>query len=41
MKKSIFTLAFLALVAFASAQTLQFELDGRVFANNEVYIFPS
>jgi hypothetical protein len=41
MKKSIFTLAFLALVAFASAQTLQFELDGRVFANNEVYICPS
>ena len=41
MKKSIFTLAFLALVAFASAQTLQFELDGRVFANNEVFICPS
>ena len=38
MKKSIFTLAFLAVMAFASAQSLQFELDGRVFANNEKYI---
>ena len=38
MKKSIFTLAFLALMAFASAQTLQFELDGRVYENNEVII---
>lgn len=35
MKKSIFTLAFLALMAFASAQSLQFELDGYVFANGE------
>ena len=38
MKKSIFTLAFLALMAFASAQSLQFELDGYVFANGEKVI---
>lgn len=36
MKKSIFTLAFLAVMAFASAQSLQFELDGYVFANDEM-----
>lgn len=36
MKKSIFTLAFMALMAFASAQSLQFELDGHVFANDEM-----
>ena len=35
MKKSIFTLAFMALVAFASAQSLQFELDGYVYADGE------
>jgi len=38
MKKSIFTLAFMAFVAFASAQSLQFELDGNVFANGEKVI---
>ena len=38
MKKSIFTLAFMALMAFASAQSLQFELDGYVFANGEKVI---
>ena len=38
VKKSIFTFVFLALVAYVSAQTLQFELDGRVFANNEALI---
>ena len=38
MKKSIFTLVFLAFMAFASAQTLQFEFDGRVYENNEVII---
>jgi hypothetical protein len=38
MKKSIFTFAFLALMAFASAQSLQFELDGYVFANGEKVI---
>ena len=36
MKKSIFTLAFLAVMAFASAQSLQFELNGHVFANDEM-----
>lgn len=41
IKKTIFTFAFMALMACASAQTLQFELEGRVFANNEVYICPS
>ena len=38
IKKSIFTLAFLAVMGWVSAQSLQFEMDGRVFANNEVYI---
>ena len=38
IKKSIFTLAFLAVMSWVSAQSLQFEMDGRVFANNEVYI---
>ena len=37
-RKSIFTLAFLAVIGWVSAQSLQFEMDGRVFANNEVYI---
>ena len=36
MKKSIFTLVFLALMAFASAQSLKFELNGHVFANDEM-----
>ena len=36
MKKSIFTLAFLAVMAFASAQSLQFEWNGHVFANDEM-----
>lgn len=40
-KKTILTLAFMALVACLSAQTLQFEFDGHVFANNEVYICTS
>ena len=38
VKKSLFTFAFMALMACASAQTLQFELDGRVFENNEILI---
>ena len=38
IKKSIFTLAFLAVMGWVSAQSLQFEMDGRVFANNEVYV---
>lgn len=38
IKKSIFTLVFLAVIGWASAQSLQFELDGRVFVNNEVLI---
>lgn len=37
-KKSIFTLVFLAVIGWVSAQSLQFEMDGRVFANNEKYI---
>lgn len=37
-KKSIFTLAFLAVIGWMSAQSLQFEMDGRIFANNESYI---
>ena len=38
IKKSIFTLVFMAVIGWVSAQSLQFEMDGRVFANNEVYI---
>ncbi len=38
IKKSIFTLVFMAVMGWVSAQSLQFEMDGRVFANNEVYI---
>ena len=38
LKKSVFTLALMAFVAFASAQSLQFELDGYVFANGEKVI---
>ena len=38
IKKSICTLAFFAVIGWVSAQSLQFEMDGRVFANNEVYI---
>lgn len=41
VKKSIFTLIFLALMACVSAQTLQFEWEGKVFANNEVLICSS
>lgn len=36
MKKSIFTLVFLAVMGWASAQSLQFELNGHVFANDEM-----
>lgn len=34
-KKSIITLLFLATIGYASAQSLQFELDGNVFDNGE------
>lgn len=36
MKKSIFTLMFLAVMGWVSAQSLQFELDGNVYANDEM-----
>lgn len=35
VKKSIFTLFFLAVIGWASAQSLQFELNGHVFADGE------
>ena len=35
MKKSIFTLILMAVIGCVSAQSLQFELDGNVFANDE------
>lgn len=38
IKKSILTLVFMAVIGWVSAQSLQFEMDGRVFANNEVYV---
>ena len=38
MKKSIFTLAFLAIMACVSAQSLRFEYDGHVYANGETII---
>lgn len=38
IKKSIFTFALLALMASVSAQSLQFELGGKTYANNEVLI---
>lgn len=38
IKKSIFTLVFMAVMSWVSAQSIQFEMDGRVFANNEVYV---
>lgn len=38
MKKSIFTLAFLAIMGWVSAQSLQFEYDGHVYANGETII---
>ena len=38
IKKLFFTLAFFAVTGWVSAQSLQFELDGKVFANNEVLI---
>jgi hypothetical protein len=41
IKKLFFTLAFLAVAGWVSAQSLQFEMDGRVFANNEVLICDS
>ena len=41
MKKSIFTLLFLAIVACVSAQSLQFELKGHVYANGESIICDS
>ena len=34
-KKSIITLLFLAAIGYASAQTLQFELDGNIFYDGE------
>lgn len=37
IKKSILTLVFMAVIGWVSAQSLQFEMDGRVFANNESY----
>ncbi len=41
MKKTIFTLMFLAVMGWVSAQSLQFELNGRVFADKEVLICDS
>lgn len=38
MKKTVFTLMLLTVVSLLSAQTLQFELDGHVYANGEVII---
>lgn len=38
IKKSIFTLVFMAVMGWVSAQSIQFEMDGRAFANNEVYV---
>ena len=35
MKKSIFTLVFLAMMGWGSAQSLQFELNGQALANGE------
>ena len=35
VKRSIFTLLFLAVMGWASAQSLQFEYDGHVYANDE------
>lgn len=35
MKKSIFTLFFMAVMGWVSAQSLQFELNGQVFENGE------
>lgn len=39
MKKSIFTLVFLAVMGWVSAQSLQFELDGHVYAQGETVIY--
>lgn len=36
VKKSIFTLMFLAVMGWVSAQSLQFEWDGRVFEEGEI-----
>ena len=36
MKKSIFTLLFVAVMGWVSAQSLQFELDGKVYTNDEM-----
>lgn len=36
VKKTIFTLMFLAVMAWASAQSLQFEWNGKVYANDEM-----
>lgn len=38
MKKSIFTLAFLAVMGWVSAQSLQFEKDGYVYGQGETVI---
>mgnify|MGYP002859978121 CR=1 FL=1 len=38
MKKIVFTLMFMAVMGLMSAQSLQFEWDGTVYANNEVII---
>lgn len=37
-KKSIFTLAFLAVIGWVSAQSLQFEYGGHVYANGETVV---
>ena len=38
MKKSIFTLMFIAVMGWASAQSLQFEFDGHVYAQGETVL---
>ena len=38
MKKSIFTLMFLAVIGWVSAQSLQFEWKGHVYANGETVV---
>lgn len=38
MKKTFFTLILLAAVSFLSAQSLQFEWEDKVYANNEIVI---
>ncbi len=38
MKKSIFTLVFLAVIGWVSAQSLRFELNGAVYADGETIV---